>query len=163
MSNHIIARIPERDKYIEKLLIGMLGHPIIQIRDQAVILLNVLYDGIDWHKVDPYTTTIACIGEKFQISYLIESTNFDNVVALCLKSYLFAPYATENVLSFHKPHISNYCEQDGRRFLSVHIDFGRFTRCGFYDWKLCHIKEGGIQSVHKIVDLNCFNESTEKI
>lgn len=44
----IIARDTVSNHYIEKLLIGMLGHPILAVRDQAVILLNMLYDGTDW-------------------------------------------------------------------------------------------------------------------
>lgn len=38
----------EAIKWIEKLLVQLLGYYEISIRDQAVILLNMLYDGVDW-------------------------------------------------------------------------------------------------------------------
>jgi len=33
---------------IEKILIQLLGYPDIGTRDNAVVLLNTLYDGTDW-------------------------------------------------------------------------------------------------------------------
>ena len=44
----MIARDSRSNHYLEKLLIGSLGHTHQDIRDQAVVLLNVLYDGVDW-------------------------------------------------------------------------------------------------------------------
>lgn len=44
----VIARDAGVNRYLEKLLIGALGHPHQAIRDQSVVLLNVLYDGVDW-------------------------------------------------------------------------------------------------------------------
>lgn len=44
----IIARDPKSNHYLEKLLVGLLGNQLQLIRDQAVILLNILYDGVDW-------------------------------------------------------------------------------------------------------------------
>jgi len=34
--------------WIEKLLIQLQGYCDISIRDQAIVLLNMLYDGVDW-------------------------------------------------------------------------------------------------------------------
>ena len=35
-------------KVVERLLIQLLGHIETSVRDQATILLNMLYDGVDW-------------------------------------------------------------------------------------------------------------------
>lgn len=35
-------------RWIERLLIQLLGYYEINIRDQAIVLLNMLYDGVDW-------------------------------------------------------------------------------------------------------------------
>lgn len=46
-----VAQISDDTKtlqLIEKLLIQLLGHQDMTFRDQAVKLLNMLYDGIDW-------------------------------------------------------------------------------------------------------------------
>lgn len=42
----------------------------------------------------------------------------------------------------------------GRRFAEVILDLGKFTRCGFYDWKLVRLEKSGIKSIYKIADLN---------
>ena len=34
--------------WLEKILIQLLGYPDINTRDNAVVLLNSLYDGTDW-------------------------------------------------------------------------------------------------------------------
>ena len=33
---------------MEKILVQLLGYQDIFVRDQAVVLLNMLYDGVDW-------------------------------------------------------------------------------------------------------------------
>jgi len=43
----------------------MLGNIIERIRDAAVILLNVLYDGVDWQIRAPFTVKISKVGSKF--------------------------------------------------------------------------------------------------
>ena len=43
-----IADDKESLERIEEILIQLLGHNDISIRDQVVILLNMLYDGVDW-------------------------------------------------------------------------------------------------------------------
>lgn len=36
------------DELMEEVLIGMMGHPVEIVRDKSVILLNGLYDEVDW-------------------------------------------------------------------------------------------------------------------
>lgn len=43
-----ISNFDESLKLIERLLIQLLGHIETSVRDQATILLNMLYDGVDW-------------------------------------------------------------------------------------------------------------------
>lgn len=35
-------------KYLERILIQCLGHCEEDVRDQSIVLLNNLYDGVDW-------------------------------------------------------------------------------------------------------------------
>lgn len=51
----------------------MLGSPIQLIRDHAVIMLNILYDGVDWSRRAPFSTKIAKVNSKFLVDYLVES------------------------------------------------------------------------------------------
>jgi hypothetical protein len=41
----------------------------------------------------------------------------------------------------------------------VILDLGKFTRCGFYDWKLVRLEKSGIKSIYKVADIN--SESVE--
>jgi starch synthase len=87
----IIARDAESSKYAEKLLIGLLGHPLQAIRDQSVVMMNVLYDGVDWQRRTPFKPRIATVGSKFILEYLIEAEEGQNPnsIVLLLKSFIF--------------------------------------------------------------------------
>lgn len=60
------------------------------MRDRAIILLNVVYDGVDWQRRAPFHCKISTVGSKFKIHYMIESDHDDDIVLL-LKSYIFVP------------------------------------------------------------------------
>jgi hypothetical protein len=68
----------------------MMGHPVETVRDAGIVLLNELYDGLDWQKSGPFNPKITRIGAKFRIDYLIESDYDDNLV-IGIKGFLFAP------------------------------------------------------------------------
>jgi hypothetical protein len=47
---------------LEKLLIQLMGFCDITIRDQAVVLLNMLYDKLDWQLQEAFRPTIRTVG-----------------------------------------------------------------------------------------------------
>ena len=47
---------------LEKLLIQFMGFCDITIRDQAVVLLNMLYDKLDWQLQEAFRPTIRTVG-----------------------------------------------------------------------------------------------------
>lgn len=47
---------------IEKLLIQLMGYCDITVRDQAVVLLNMLYDEVDWQLQEAFRASIRTIG-----------------------------------------------------------------------------------------------------
>ncbi|KAL4507061.1 hypothetical protein ABPG72_001854 [Tetrahymena utriculariae] len=154
LSDMIIARDPKLNYYFEKLMIGMLGSPIQVIRDHAVIMLNILYDGVDWSRRAPFSTKISKVKSKFLVDYLIESDQYDENIVFLVKSLIFLPSTRQNVISIHKPKIKEFAVVGNKRYVSVQLDLGRFKRCGFYDWKLVKLMETGeIKSVYKIADL----------
>lgn len=87
----IIARDTKMNHYFEKLAIGMLGSPIQTVRDHAVIMLNILYDGVDWSRRAPFSTKISKVNSKFAIDYLIESDENDENIVFFVKSFVFMP------------------------------------------------------------------------
>ena len=48
--------------WLEKILIQLLGYPDINTTDNAVVLLNSLYDGTDWQQKVAFRPVIRCIG-----------------------------------------------------------------------------------------------------
>lgn len=57
--------------WIEKLLVQLLGYPDMSIRDQAIVLLNMLYDGVDWQLLEAFRPTIRCVGQHFIINCVV--------------------------------------------------------------------------------------------
>ena len=47
---------------LEKLLIQLMGFCDITIRDQSVVLLNMLYDKLDWQLQEAFRPTIRTVG-----------------------------------------------------------------------------------------------------
>jgi hypothetical protein len=69
-----VAQIQENTEQldlIEKLLIQLLGYKDIEVRDEAVIILNMLYDGIDWQLTSAFTPIIRCVGQHFKVNLVV--------------------------------------------------------------------------------------------
>lgn len=86
----------------------MLGSPIQMVRDHAVIMLNILYDGVDWSRRAPFSTKISKVNSKFIIEYLIESDESDENIVFLVKSFVFLPQARQNIISIHKPKLKEF-------------------------------------------------------
>jgi hypothetical protein len=48
--------------WIEKLLVQLLGYSDISVRDQAVVFLNMLYDGHDWQIMQAFKPVVRVVG-----------------------------------------------------------------------------------------------------
>jgi len=148
--------------YLEKLLIGMLGHPEESIRDSAITYLNVLYDEVDWQLRGGFKPKIKCVGDEFRVEYLIESDPEDNnTICFQLNGPPLTQNSNEPVVTWHKPKIIEFSSSDGKEFkeyakyIVVSLDLGNFTKCGFYDWKLVKLqKNGKVKGLYKVYDLN---------
>jgi hypothetical protein len=92
----------------------MLGHPDSKIRDEAIILLNVLQDGVDWQKKSPYKAKISQVGFKFRLETLFE---FDEIlnpdsIVLMLNAFIFDVSCKNSIISWHRPKL-NVLKSDG--------------------------------------------------
>lgn len=119
LSDMIIARDIKMNHYLEKLLIGMLGSPILMIRDHAVIMLNILYDGVDWSRRAPFSTKISKVNSKFLVDYLVESDKNDENIVFLVKSFVFLPGTRQNVISIHKPRVKEFKYDGAKKYISV--------------------------------------------
>ena len=130
---------------IEKLLIQLLGYYEINVRDQAVVLLNMLYDGVDWQLSSAFTPVVRSIGQHFKVQLTVSLENFSqhkDQLFLGLSAPSPLPHTHQTILTWHKIHPRNI-NQLSAAFAEISINFGKFWKCGFYDWRLVAISEDG--------------------
>ena len=48
--------------WIERILVQLLGYHDMNVRDQAVVLLNMLYDGVDWQLTSAFKPVVRTVG-----------------------------------------------------------------------------------------------------
>ena len=65
MEKVIINKRTDEIGIIEEVLIGMLGHKINRIKERSIILLNCVYDEVDWQLKQSYSPVIKQVGQKW--------------------------------------------------------------------------------------------------
>ena len=83
--------------WIEKLLVQLLGYYEISVRDQAVVLLNMLYDDVDWQLQCAFKPVIRCVGQHFKIDVLVDFDERKNKDA-----QLFLGLSAPSTINDHK-------------------------------------------------------------
>ena len=132
----------------------MLGHEEKTVRDAAVRFLNVLYDRVEWQLKGAFKPKIEYVGNKFWLSYLIESEERDNsTIVILVSAKSFSSKSNQTVISWHKPKIQDY--KTSQNFVLVSFEMGDFTKCGFHDWKLVRLqKSGKVKGIYKIYNMD---------
>lgn len=134
---------------LEKLLIQLLGYPDLTCRDNAVILLNSLYDENDWQLSVAFRPAVRCIGQHFKVNLTIKVGNFDSSTChLFMGVQAPSPlgHCNDPVLTWHKIVQRNIVQTNSQE-TEITINFGKFWKCGFYDWRVMQCTEGRIQTV----------------
>ncbi len=80
----IINKRDEEIRIIEEVLIGMLGHKILRIKERGVILLNIIYDEVDWQLKQSYSPVIKQVEEKWDIEYLIRREEVEGKLGIAV-------------------------------------------------------------------------------
>jgi hypothetical protein len=57
--------------WIEKLLIQLQGYYDLSIRDQSIVLLNMLYDGVDWQLQEAFRPVVRSVGQHFIVDAIV--------------------------------------------------------------------------------------------
>lgn len=136
-----IAQDETSKHYLEKLLVQLLGHPELEVRDQSIIYLNMLYDGVDWEFSAAFEPKITCVRSVFAINEKIISKNPLNCPILFLSAPSFYAQSTSTLFTWHYLELKSSNPSKGE--YQVSIDFKEFWRCGFYDWKIVDIDQNG--------------------
>lgn len=141
--------------WIEKLLVQLQGYCDMNIRDQVVVLLNMLYDGVDWQLPEAFRPVVRCVGQHFVISLIVHKkpgVYNDSQIYLGLGAPSPSQIRGNNshLLTWHKIEPRNIISQDNVQ-AEIHINFGKFWKCGFYDWRVVSISNEGKLSPLEII------------
>lgn len=91
--------------WIEKILVQLLGYSDMHVRDQAVIFLNILYDGLDWQLTSAFRPTVRVVGQHFKVSLVVDldlSKNKDAQIFIGLSAPCPFEGTNKTVLTWHK-------------------------------------------------------------
>ena len=91
----------ESEELIEKLLIQLLGHLSMEVRDMSIVLLNVLYDGVDWQFNEPLVPVISTVRRKFLIQKQVTIPGNPGLVMLTLNAPSFYLDSKLSPISWH--------------------------------------------------------------
>lgn len=130
--------------WIEKLLIQLQGYCEMSIRDQAVVLLNMLYDGVDWQLQEAFRPVVRSVGQHFVINAHVHKSSVlkDSMIFLGLGAPSPIDGNNAHILTWHQLQQRNIQEIDNVE-AKIEINFGKFWKCGFYDWRLVAISQDG--------------------
>ena len=91
-----------------------MGYPDIAIRDQAVVLLNMLYDEVDWQLQEAFRPVIRTVGQHFIINTVINLNSDSNSNAklpelfLCLAAPSPILGNNQHLVTWHKIEPRNF-------------------------------------------------------
>ncbi|KAA8498177.1 Glycogen synthase [Porphyridium purpureum] len=128
----------ERVSLLETMLVCLLGHRVDNIRERAVVLLNVLYDGHDLQLTDSLTVQIASVDvNQFLISVPLSSghgasSSTAKADPSSVKIKVFGPTAD----LYAPPKWVDVPVERTKDGNGVQCALPAFSRPGFYDWAL---------------------------
>jgi hypothetical protein len=140
-----IADDQEALHLIEKLLVQLLGYCDLTIRDQVVVLLNMLYDGVDWQIPEAFRPVIRCVGQHFNLSVIVHKKPgvfSESQIYMGLGAPSPISGNNNSLLTWHKIEPRNIVAQDNVQ-AEININFGKFWKCGFYDWRIVSVSNEG--------------------
>jgi hypothetical protein len=77
----------------------------MSVRDQAVVLLNMLYDGVDWQLQSAFKPVVRVVGQHFKVSLIVDlemSKNANTQIFLGLCAPTPIEGLNKTVLTWHK-------------------------------------------------------------
>jgi len=147
-----IADNKESLKLIEKILVQLLGFQDIFVRDQATVLLNMLYDGVDWQMQSAFRPIVRCVGQHFKLEMTLRRDNFslaNDTIFVGVSAPCNLPSTHDPVLSWHRIEERNIMKTTSHE-VSISINFGKFWKCGFYDWRVILVDGKGALCTPKL-------------
>ena len=100
-----------------------------------------------------FEPVVRCVGQHFKVALAINTANFKKDTDSILIG-ISAPSPLENThdsfLTWHKIHERNFVSVTDDS-VEVTINFGKFWKCGFYDWRIIVINKEGKMSTPNLM------------
>jgi len=138
---------------LERLFIQLLGHFEREVRNQAVVGLNMIYDESNWQEKNAYPlslTKIKLLDDQLKLEVKIKKADYEEQGIILITNSPCENFDVKNnVVSFLK------CQNKEEKDDIVKLDFplGTSKKCGYYDWYLAKFKDGNYSNV-KVLDEN---------
>ena len=147
---------------LEKLMIQLLGHSERDVRNNAVKMLNMIYDQTTWQEKSAFpmqNTEIKLMNENLILELNIQNEdNGDKNIVLIVST----PCENKNVnypcITFLK--FKNKKEENG--CIKLTFDIGNLSKCGYYDWYLVRFSKGRFTNI-KIIKNNILIEAKGRV
>ena len=138
-------------KIYEKLFIQLLGHLDREVRNEAVKVLNIIYDQTTWQEKGPFpleNTNVKLLGSDLVLELTVPSANYsDKSVVLVCSSPCSSKNINYTVTTFLK---SINEEEDEEENIKLTYNLGKLSKCGYYDWYLVHFSKGRFSNIKLI-------------
>ena len=124
------------------------GHLDREVRNEAVKVLNIIYDQTTWQEKSPFplvNTNVKLLGNILQLELVVGSNSYsDKSVVLVCSSPCSNKDINYTVTTFIKS-ISE--EEDDDDNIKLTYNLGKLSKCGYYDWYLVHFSKGRFSNI----------------
>jgi hypothetical protein len=137
----------ESIKIYEKLFIQLLGHLDREVRNDAVKILNVIYDQTTWQEKSPFpleNTKIQLLGEELNFELTIDKETYGKKsVVLVLSS----PSSNKNIKHTVTTFIKSESEEEIDDTVKLKFKLGKMNKYGNYYWYSFHFSKGRFSNI----------------
>ena len=141
-------------KIYEKLFIQLLGHLDREVRNDAVKILNIIYDQTTWQEKSPFpmeNTKIQLFGESLKLELTIDKETYsEKSIVLVLSS----PSSNKNIKHTVTTFIKSEKEEEVDDNMKLTFNLGKINKCGYYDWYLVRFSKGRFSNIKIIKNKN---------
>lgn len=141
----------ESIKYLERLFIQLLGHLNRDIRNEAVKVLNMIYDETNWQDKSSFSldnTKIKLLNDDWSLELTIKKQDYiEQGIILVTNSPCQNPLVKTNEVSWLKCQNENHSDE---KVVKLIYPLGSLTKCGYYDWYLMKFQNGRFSNVKMI-------------
>ena len=138
---------------LEKLLIQLLGHFEKDVRNNAVKMLNMIYDQTTWQEKSAFplqNTKIKLINEQLTLELNIQIEDYGEKNIVLITS---TPTENKNVNYPCITFLKCLHEEEENNSIKLIFPLGTLTKCGYYDWYLVRFSKGRFTNI-KIISKN---------